>query len=1136
MKKVLASVMTLLLLCTMLPLGAVSVGAAIVNGLMYEIVDGEVTITGCTDDAPADLVIPSTIEGYPVTAIGENAFYEQNIFFTITIPASVTTIGAGAFVWAGLSSFSVAQDNPAFSTIDGVLFDKNAETLVSYPHNKKGDYVVPDSVTAIGDYAFAGCGYLTGITIPEGVTTIGVWAFYECGPFSSIIIPDSVTSLGAGAFLRCYGLKVATLGSGITAIPERTFWEALNLQWLSVRGIVTSIGSQAFLLGGIYGGYEDNFENLYFAGTEEQWNAIRVADGNADTLNEVNIHFNCPSVEQIEVTKKCIEGDLFYSIIDGTAYVLGAAKYPVGDIVIPGTIEGCPVVINDNAFGGTLTSVVISEGVTAIGDYAFSDCSSLTSVTIPDSVTAIGVYAFSDCKSLVSVTIPDSVTSLGEGAFFDCDKLQFVTIGDGVTAIGDNTFEHCSKLTSVQLGGSITSIGDYAFSNCQALTSLVIPNGVCTIGEYAFTSCTGLNVVTLPDSLKTVGTSVFEYCYWLMEIYYGGDAASRDQILIGEYNERFFEATWHYDACVHVYDSNCDERCNVCGDERQTLHCYVNACDADCMECGTLRELNYLQEDTSTKVLISIADEYVDFVFVPEETGYYEFRSLGGQDSDGDPIYEDTYGYIYDANEKNLVYDDDNGEHGQFLMVQKMMAGTPYILRAEYNSRWNTGAFNVCVKKLEEGLRYTVSDGQATITEYIGDVPSDLTIPSEIDGYAVTAIGKEAFEGCDQLTTIHLPSSLTTIGNYAFAHCSALLSIVIPDGVTEIGYRAFDECSSLVSIVIPSGVSVIGSYTFYQCISLTSVTIPNTVTTIGDSAFAYCSSLTSVTIPDSVTTIEYSAFHSCNRLISVTIGDGVTTIGGSAFSYCTSLTSVTIPDSVTTIEYTAFARCNSLSSVTIGDGVLAIASTAFLDNTSLIAINVKEGNAHYASQDGVLFNKDKTELLTYPCGKEGAYIVPDSVINIGQYAFRQCSGLVSMTIPDSVTTIGSQAFLECSKLTELTIGNSVTSIGEDAFYGCDNLTDVYYAGSEEERAEITINVWGNDPLLNATWHYNYSPEPEITPGDGNGDGKVNNRDLGQLQRYINSWDVEILFAACDLNGDGKVNNRDLGLLQLQINT
>ena len=250
------------------------------------------------------------------------------------------------------------------------------------------------------------------------------------------------------------------------------------------------------------------------------------------------------------------------------------------------------------------------------------------------------------------------------------------------------------------------------------------------------------------------------------------------------------------------------------------------------------------------------------------------------------------------------------------------------------------------------------------------------------------------------------------------------------------------------AITIPSEidgkpVTSIGPSAFYKCTGLTSITIPNSVISIGDGAFWDCSGLTSITIPNSVTRIGNRAFEYCTGLTSITIPNSVTSIGDDAFAGCTGLTSITIPNSVTSIGIFAFSDCTGLTSITIPNSVTSIGNYAFDGCTGLTSINVASGNNYYSDNNGVLFNKKKTELIRYPEGKsQTSYTIPNSVTSIGYRAFSECTGLTSITIPNSVTSVGDGAFGECTGLTSITIPNSVTSIGRGAFGRCTGLTSI----------------------------------------------------------------------------------------------
>ena len=412
------------------------------------------------------------------------------------------------------------------------------------------------------------------------------------------------------------------------------------------------------------------------------------------------------------------------------------------------------------------------------------------------------------------------------------------------------------------------------------------------------------------------------------------------------------------------------------------------------------------------------------------------------------------------------------------------------------------GALSVSAAS-SNGFEYSVSSSKATITGYTG-AGGAITIPSKLGGYPVTAIGNKAFYDCDTLTSVTIGSSVTTIGNYAFYGCNSLTSVTIGNKVTTIGDYAFYYCNSLTSVTIPNSVTAINEGTFYSCSNLASVTIGSSVTSIGDYAFRYCDSLTSVTIPNNVTAIGACAFDKCVGLESVTLGDSVLRIGTNAFYGCNSLTAIhvtpnnpnyssldgvllnkdkttlvlfpigrsdayTVPAGVTSIRTGAFYRAK-LTAVTIGNDVTNIGSGAFQECDALASVTLGDGIT--TIEDNAFMDCDSLTTVT----------IPDSVTTIGMYAFCQCYGLTSVTIGDSVTSIGSDAFMNCKKLTSITVPVSVTTIGSDAFYRCTGLTDVYYTGDEANREEIEVAT-GNDPLLGATWHYNYVDPADLFSSD-----------------------------------------------------
>ena len=272
--------------------------------------------------------------------------------------------------------------------------------------------------------------------------------------------------------------------------------------------------------------------------------------------------------------------------------------------------------------------------------------------------------------------------------------------------------------------------------------------------------------------------------------------------------------------------------------------------------------------------------------------------------------------------------------------------------------------------------------------------------------------------------------------------------------------------SQVKKVIITNGVTNTGGYTFYECSNLESVTIADSVTAIGRYTFYGCSSLKSVTIPDSVTSIGEWAFYAC-----------------------TGLTSVNIPNSVTRIDMCAFYECSSLKSVTIPSSVTQIGAAVFA--SSGVSVTVVPDNKRYCSENGMLFDKEKTELCYggpsgtafrmpesvetigwlsfYGRNDLTSITIPGNVKEIGNTAFKNCENLRSVVLSDGVTKIGGSVFYYCTVLTSITIPKSLTSIGADAFLGCDSLTDVYYGGTAADWDNITI--WDNSaPLKNATLH------------------------------------------------------------------
>ena len=466
--------------------------------------------------------IPAQIDNKNVTSIGDSAFIACSTLTEVSIPDTVVNIGSSAFQeCTSLAKINI-PDN--VTNIGSYAFFKCENlTEISIPNGLKSikndvfgnctglrQVEIPNSVTSIGDAAFYGCKNLTKVMMPESLTSIGLAAFCSSG-LKELNLPNSVVNIGKSAFNYCLGLTEIHIPTSLTTITDNAFSECMNVTQVTIPVSVKSIEESAF-------SECRSLTDVYYSGTEAQWNEITIVEKGNEKLILATKHF-----------AKVDEPASDYEYQELTADTVEITKYKGSDTAV------------------NIPAEMDAKKVTQIASTAFQGNKAIKEIIFPSGVTSIGSNSFSDCSSLTKVTISNGVTSISDGAFNGCSSLTGITLPDGVTNIGYLAFNGCSSLTEITLPNGVTSMGVGAFSDCSNLTGIVIPNSMTSIGLSVFNGCGKLREITIPSSITSIGTYAFLDCVDLSDVYYSGTKEQWEQIKIEENgNERLLNATIHY--------------------------------------------------------------------------------------------------------------------------------------------------------------------------------------------------------------------------------------------------------------------------------------------------------------------------------------------------------------------------------------------------------------------------------------------------------------------------------------------------------------------------------------------------------------------------------------------------------------
>ena len=1032
--------------------------------------------------APGGISGEYTVPG-TVTQIQSDAFYGSGVT-KVTIPAGVTAIGDYAFgSCRGLAGIWVDAANTAYSSDShGVLFDKEKTVLIQAPGGLAGTYAIPAGVTTLKTSAFSNCGDLTGITIPESVSSIGTSVFSYCVGLQTIVIPEGVTQLSYSTFAACQELTSVSLPGSLREILSMNFVECQKLTDVYFRGNAQQFGQIKL------SGYNESLaqarihigsatvtgvavntlpENMTYEAYEEVdptglTLTVTLSDGTSfiatqgynlestwvkPGINTIPVNYwGLTTTFQVEVAAQQIDGGVCG---DNLTWTLDSA----GLLTISGTGDMYDFESFDfpwSPYSYEIQAIVLEEGITSVGAYAFYDFQNIKEITLPESLTTIGVAAFGFCDNLNSIfveaanatyytddngilfdkaqtrlllapaslsgtyEIPATVTSLDVGAFGSCNALTQITVPAGLTDLGEAPFRGSYGLEAIWVDAA-----NPAYSNDEngvlfnkektlllrapkGLTGVyTIPQGVVEIGRAAFSECFSLTGVVFSDSVSNVGEGSFGNCTGLQTVtlgsgmeYINGSAFSGCTGLtsitipagVWEVNNMAFEGCTGLQAIWVV-----SENPYYTSDARGVLF-NKQMTELICAPDGLSGA--YSVPETVTVIWNHAFNSCSGLtgITLPGSLTYVGYDAFYGCNG-----LEDVYFAGSEAQWNRIAMEDGNEALTNATVHFGEEGG-----EGDEGEEGEEGEENIVV------LTDMAIESLPDKTEYFRDESLDLTGLTLKLTYSdgSTQVIEEGFRVSNLSSATNGKQTLTV----TYEGFTATFTVTVNPIILDSGACGENLTWSLneLGVLTISGTGAMYSYgdaynysPWYNYHGITTIVVENGVTSIGTAAFADCY-VTSVSLPEGLTAIGKYAFENCAFLENITIPETVNYIGDWAFSSCNELKSIRLPQGITTVPWNCFLWCSSLETVELPDTITSIGNGAF--------------NGCYALKE---------------------ITIPEGVISIGWDAFQACYALESIVIPDSVVSIGVRAF-QNSGLAYITIGKGLTSFESDIF-DCPNL-------------------------------------------------------------------------------------------------